>query len=179
MRIDFLRHQRTSINSILGYLILWMLLGIFILLREVPGLGEFMGVILAFAPFLLNLGALLLCVVNLAVLFFVAPAVALQGMNSFRLSNNLFERLRTDIFSNSLLWLTAALPLTVIILLLLTAMWMTEATYLMPTHTIAVVLQWFFIMIPFTTLLSPALVFFFNFAAEAHVLMRKKQSSES
>ncbi|MES2123025.1 MAG: hypothetical protein V4492_09700, partial [Chlamydiota bacterium] len=39
---------------------------------------------------------------------------------------------------------------------------------------VALSLQWFFIMLPFSALLTPALIFFFNFAAESHVLMLKK-----
>ena len=163
-----------SMPLVLVYLLLWMTLGIFILLREIPGIGEFMGVILAFAPFLLNLGALLLCVLNLAILFFVTPAVALHGINSFQLSQRLVERLRQDVFSNVLLCCFAVLPLLLVTSMLLGAAYLTGMTYLSPTHTLQVVLQWFFIMIPFASLLSPAVIFFFHFAAESHVLLRKK-----
>jgi hypothetical protein len=40
-----------------------------------------------------------------------------------------------------------------------------------------IVLQWFFIMLPFTALLSPAVVFFFNFATEAHVFLKRMQEA--
>ncbi len=40
------------------------------------------------------------------------------------------------------------------------------------------VVQSFFVMIPFTALLSPAVVFFFNFAAESHVLMKQQEKAE-
>src|SRR5262245_18674243 len=47
-----------TIPIILCYLLLWMLLGIFVLLKEIPGVGEFFGVIFAFGPFLINLGSI-------------------------------------------------------------------------------------------------------------------------
>jgi hypothetical protein len=70
-----------TIPVILFYLALWVLLGVFLLLRELPFVGDFFGVVLAFAPFLLNLGALLLCVLMLVALFFGTPVVALKGFN--------------------------------------------------------------------------------------------------
>src|SRR5208337_3939660 len=54
-----------SIPIILCYLLLWMLLGIFVLLKEIPGIGDLFGVLLSFGPFLINLGSLLLCVISL------------------------------------------------------------------------------------------------------------------
>ena len=58
-----------AIPIILSYLLLWMLLGIFVLLREVPAVGEFFLVILSFAPFIINLGTLVLCLFSLGLLF--------------------------------------------------------------------------------------------------------------
>ena len=69
-----------SIPIILCYLLLWMFLGIFMMLRGIPGIGEFIGVILSFAPFLINFLMLVLTVLNFAMLFFVAPVLALKGM---------------------------------------------------------------------------------------------------
>ena len=69
-----------SILPILAYLFLWTLLGIFFLLQEVPVLGDFFSVVFSFGPFLLIFGSLLLCLFNLGLLFFVAPAAALQPL---------------------------------------------------------------------------------------------------
>lgn len=162
-----------SIPMILSYLLLWMMLGIFVLLKQIPGVGEFFAVILIFGPFLLNLGSLVLCLLNVAMLFFVTPIIALKGLNRMRVTEILVKRLRGDAFSNILLAITAVLPLVFISALLVLAALMTGsmcASCESPLHS---VLQWFFIMIPFTALLSPAVVFFFNFAAEAHVLTQK------
>jgi len=58
-----------SIPPILAYLIVWMVLGFFFLLKEIPGVGHFFSVVLAFAPFLLIFISLLLCLFALALLF--------------------------------------------------------------------------------------------------------------
>jgi hypothetical protein len=162
-----------SIPIILSYLLLWMLLGIFVLLKQIPGIGEFFAVILVFGPFLLNLGALVLCVLNLAMLFFVTPVVALKGLNRIRVTQILVKRLKSDMFSNIFLALVATFPLLVFIGLLTLAAFLTGTVCYNCENPLHNVLQWFFIMIPFTALLSPAVVFFFNFAAEAHVLLQK------
>lgn len=163
-----------SIPIILSYLFLWMVLGIFLLLKEIPGIGEIFGVILAFGPFLLNLGTLILCVFTLGILFFATPVIALNGLNRIRISQILVKRFKEDIFSNLVLVTIALLPLAFFSGLLTLAAFLTEALCYACENPLHNVLQSFFIMIPFTFLLSPAVVFFFNFAAESHVLYSKR-----
>lgn len=163
-----------SIPIIMSYLLLWMLLGIFILLREIPTIGEFFGVVLSFGPFLINLGALVLCILNISMLFFVAPVVALKGINRMAISKILVNRFRRDPFSNMFLALIATFPLLFFIGLLSLAAFLTGSICLTCVKPVYTVLQWFFIMIPFAALLSPAVIFFFNFAAESHVLIQKQ-----
>lgn len=158
---------------ILCYLLMWMVLGVFFLLKEIPGVGEFFGVVLAFGPFLINFGSLLLCALNLAILFFVTPAVALKSVDPVSVSQIIVRRIHRDVFSNAVLMFIATLPLMTFIILLTLAALLTGTTYIESEDALHVVLQWFFIMIPFTMLLSPAVVFFFNFSAEAHVFLRK------
>lgn len=163
-----------SVPIILSYLLIWMFLGIFFLLRDISTFGQFFAVVLAFAPFLINLASLLLCLMNFALLFFVAPLIALKGFNKMQVSKILMHRMQNDAFSNFFLPFVALLPLLFVVGLLSLAAYLTGSicyTCEMPVYT---VLQWFVIMIPFTALLSPAVVFFFNFAAEAHVLMQKE-----
>lgn len=162
-----------SIPIILSYLLLWICLGIFVLLLQTPGIGEILGVLLSFAPFLLNLGILVLCLLNVTMLFLVTPIVALKGLNRTRLTQLLSIRLKGDVFSNLVLGILALLPLMIIGGLLVLAAFLTGSVCTICENPLHNVLQWFFIMIPFTALLSPAVVFFFNFAAEAHVLFCK------
>jgi len=166
-----------SVPIILSYLLLWMVLGIFVLLSEIPGIGIFFGTVLSFGPFLVNLGTLVLLVLNIALLFFVAPIIALKGFNRIQVSRTLVRRFKNDIFSNLFLVTIAALPLLFVVGLLTLSAFLTGSlcfACVTPLHT---VLFWFFTMIPFTALLSPAVVFFFNFAAEGHVLIQRKALS--
>lgn len=163
-----------SIPIILSYLLLWMMLGIFFLLHDIPGVGGFFSVILAFAPFLLNLGSLLLCAVSLSLLFFVAPAVALQGLNQIQLSQLVTKRFQHDIFFNLLLATVGVTPLLVLFALLSLSAFLTGAVCYTCENPLYITLQWFFVMIPFAALLSPTVIFFFNFAAESHVLLKKQ-----
>lgn len=163
-----------SIPVILLYLILWMLLGIFMMLKSIPGLGEFFGVVLAFAPFLINFLTLVLSVLNFAVLFYVTPVVALRGLSRHMVTQTLVRRWQSDVFSNLLLLFIALMPLTVVVALLVASAIITGSICVNCTDPVLTVIEWFFVMIPFTALLSPAVVFFFNFAAEAHVLSMRE-----
>lgn len=170
-----------TIPIIMGYLLLWMLLGIFFLLQGIPGVGSFFTIILAFGPFLLNFGSLLLCVLCIAVLYFLTPILAFRGFNRIKVSQLLVYRLKGDVFSNILLAFIALLPLTICLIILSIAAIMTGTICYSCETDWHIPLQWFFIMIPFTALLTPAVVFFFSMSAEAHVLMVKdsRQSSST
>jgi hypothetical protein len=162
---------------LLGYLFLWILLGVFFLLKEIPVLGELIGVLLSFGPFLLILGSLVLVILNLLLLFFVTPAVGLGGsVDRLKVAQLIIKRLRVDIFSNFILLLIALVPLLIVVALLIASAMLTGGAYVISSSSVYTVLQWFFIMLPFAALLAPAVVFFFNFAAESHVLMKKKLS---
>lgn len=163
-----------TVPIILIYLMLWMLLGIFFLLQNIPAVGEFFSVILAFAPFLLNMATLILCIFVIAVLFFVTPIIALKGMNRVLISQLIARRFKMDLFSNLLLFAIGILPLLIVFGFLLLSAVLTGTICVHCDDALHNVLQWFFIMIPFAALLSPALIFFFNFAGEAHVLMQKR-----
>ena len=162
-----------SIPLILSYLLLWMLLGIFVLLSKIPSVGDFFAATLSFAPFLLNLGALLLCVLALLMLFFVAPVVALKGLHRAQVTQIIAKRFRTDLFSNLLLGIIAIMPLVFMIGILSLAVLVSGGICSSCEDPLSTVLQWFFMMIPFTALLAPVVIFFFNFAAEAHVMTQK------
>lgn len=161
------------IPIILSYLLLWMLLGFFFLLKEIPGVGPFFSAILAFGPFLINLGSLILCVLSLAILFFVAPIIALKGINRIQIAQILSMRLKNDAFTNVVLALIATFPLWVIVGFLSLAAWMTGTVCFSCETHLQQILQWFFTMIPFTAVLTPGVIFFFNFAAESHVRLMK------
>ncbi len=163
-----------TIPIILSYLLLWILLGFFVLLSEIPIVGEFFGVLLSFAPFLIHLGTLLLCLLSLGVLFIMAPIVALKGLNRGIVFQTTIKRLEYNPFANIVLGFLALFPLILISALLTIAAKLTGSICLECNTTLQTVLKWFVIMVPFTACLTPAVIFFFNFAAEAHVLMQKE-----
>ena len=151
-----------TLPLLLAYLLLWMLMGIFYLLKEIPALGDFLGVILAFGPFLLVLGSLILSFFNLFVLFFATPHIALKSERKLKLAEDIYKRFSENIFSNLTLFLLGLLPLMLVVGILSLAAFMTGVNFLIRTETLAIALQWFFIMIPFCALLCPAVLFFFN-----------------
>lgn len=163
-----------SIPIILGYLVLWMLLGLFNLLKDVPYMGDFFAVVLVFGPFLLNVGSLLLCVLNIAMLFFLTPIVALRGINRLHVTQMLSRRFRMDIFTHLFLFVIALTPVLLTLGLLHLSLCLTGTAGFVSKGAIQSQVQWLFIMIPYTALLAPATVFFFNFATEAHVLMQSQ-----
>ena len=110
-----------AISIILSYLLLWMLLGIFVLLREVPAVGEFFLVILSFAPFIINLGTLVLCVLSLGLLFIGAPLIAFKGLDKGSIFQMAIKRLDKNPFANIILMMVSLIPLVLILLLLMVA----------------------------------------------------------
>ena len=84
------------------------------------------------------------------------------------------KRLEHDPFANFVLIVIALLPLALIASLLIIAAVLTGSMCPDCHNSIQTVVKWFFIMIPFTAFLAPAVIFFFNFAAEAHALMQKQ-----
>lgn len=160
-----------SIPPILIYLFLWIILGLFFLLKEIPGIGAFFSVVFSFAPFLLIFGSLVLCLFNLGLLFFVAPAAAFQPIRKVSLAKRVLDSLKTRSFSAIALFFIAILPILFVVGLLCIAAMLTNVSFSISERSLFVAMEWFFIMIPFAAVLSPAVVFFFNFAAESYVLL--------
>jgi len=163
-----------AIPPVLVYLMVWILLGIFLLLQEIPGIGNAISILLSFWPFLLILSSLLLCLFNLALLFFVTPAVALKSQDKTHLAKEVFASIQNKLFSNILFLLMALLPIGFVVGVLSFAATLTHENYFAQEHPLSIGLYWFFIMIPFSAILTPGVIFFFNFAAESYNYLQKK-----
>ncbi len=157
-----------------AYLVLWFVLGLFYLLKHIPSVGETLGMVLSFGPFLLILGSFFLSLVNLLLLFFMPPVVALKSTVKWELAEEVLLKICHQPFIHLKLLVMGLLPLIIIVGILISAATMTGMALFVMERTWAISLQWFFIMIPFAALLTPALVFFFNFAAESFVLLQKR-----
>ena len=162
-----------AVPLLLSYLLLWGVLGIFYLLKEIPGAGEVIGVIFSFGPFLLILGSLLLSIGVLCLLFFITPIVSLKSIIHFHLVEECYERFKKNFFVHLLLLGLGLMPVILVIGFLILAATLTGMTYVITERAWAIGWQWFFIMVPFAAFLSPAIVFFFNFSAESFVVMQK------
>lgn len=163
-----------SLPPLLTYLFLWMALGIFFLLKEIPGIGDFFSVVLAFGPFLLIFGSLLLCLFNLGLLFFVAPAAAFQPFKRLSLAKRVFGSFQGNLLSSIALFLLALVPILFVTGLLSLSALLTNVSFLTMDKSLTVAMEWFFIMLPFCAILTPAVIFFFNFAAESFQLLQPK-----
>lgn len=160
-----------ALPLLLAFLIFWILIGLFLLLKAIPYLGAFFGVFLAFAPFLLNLGTLILLFAALLAFFFVAPPLATtEKVNRIAL----FERIKKDLFTNLLLLGVAYLPVWIVWEFIGNAAGMTFQLYTQGTGPFQIVLRSLFMMLPFVAILSPAITFFFNFAYEAYLHLEKE-----
>lgn len=160
-----------AIPPLLAYLLLWIALGVFFLLREIPGIGAFFSVVFAFGPFLLIFGSLLLCLFNLGLLFFVAPAAAFQPLKRVSLAKRVVTLFQGRILSSVSLFLIALAPILLVVGLLTLSACLTNVA---PEKPLSVALSWFFIMVPFAAILTPSAIFFFNFAAESYQLLHSK-----
>jgi hypothetical protein len=165
-----------SMPPLLAYLFLWIAMGIFFLLKEIPGIGDFFSVVLAFGPFLLIFGSLLLCLFNLGLLFFVAPTAALHPFKRISLAKQVFGFFQGNLLSSIALFLLAMVPIVLMTGLLSLSALLTNVSFLTMDKSLTVALEWFFIMLPFCAILTPAVIFFFNFAAECHQLLQPKTS---
>ena len=168
-----------SLPLILSYLLLWTMMGVFHLLKGIPGIGEVIGVLLAFGPFVLVFASLALSFASILILFFVTPHVALKNGMQFHIAEEIVARISSSVFINALFLIIGLAPLLLCVSFLTLSAVMTGVNYLSATAAIGVSLEWFFIMVPFALILTPFVVFFFNFATESYALIQKKSKKSA
>jgi hypothetical protein len=158
---------------VLVFLSIWAALGLFYLVREIPLVGDFFASILSSGPFLLHLAALLLGLFSVYVLFVVSPFFALKSFFEASLISQESRIYLADFFLRMVALFTGVFPLVISVILLTIAAKMTTHGYVASSNYLQMVVQWLMIMVPYAILLSPSIVFFFNMAAETHVLVHK------
>ncbi len=166
-----------AVPSVLVYLLFWIVLGFFFLMKEIPGIGHFFSVVLSFGPFLLIFGSFILCFVNLALLFFVAPAATLELIRRGSLAKRIFESLRLRFFSAIVLLILSLIPLFFVGGILWASASLTESRFLVSENTLYMAMEWFFIIITFSAIFKPFFVFLFNFSAESYALLHSQNIS--
>jgi hypothetical protein len=163
-----------TIPLLTAYLVLWFILGIFYLLKNIPSVGEMLGVVLSFGPFLLIFGSMVLSLINLVLLFFMPPWVALKSTMRWEMAEEVLKKIGQQPFYHLILLLLGLIPLVTVVGFLILAAALTGMTFIVTERTWTIALQWFFIMIPFAAILSPVIIFFFNFAAESFAFLQRR-----
>lgn len=167
-----------AVPIIFAYLVLWMFLGVFYLLRAIPGIGSTLGSILSFGPFLLVFGSLLLSLLSLITLFFLTPAASLRSHLKPQLAVEIWQKLKENPFLCFIMPLIALFPILLVTGFLSLAAVVTHIMYIDSTHGLSIILKWLFMMVPFSAVLTPAVIFFFHFSAETHSLMHKQTQTQ-
>ncbi|HSX12433.1 MAG TPA: hypothetical protein VLF61_02985 [Rhabdochlamydiaceae bacterium] len=170
----FLAIFHLAVPLFFAYTILWMTLGLFYLAKMIFPMSDVMGAVLSFGPFLLVLAALVLSFFNLLLLFFATPQAALKSDYRPEQLKEIFVYFRENPFLTVVFPVLGILPILFAAGLLSLAAVVTDLMYVGAKQHLSVALQWFFMMLPFSILLAPAVVFFFNFAAESYVLIQRK-----
>lgn len=155
-----------AIPLLIAFVACWVLLSLFILVKAIPYLGIFFGIVFSFAPFLLILAVLLLFAFALISLFFITPVAASKEKINWQ---NFVSGIKRDAFTHLLFLGIAVVPVWIAWFFLKKACLMSLGVYSFGDSQLEVILQSFFVLLPFSALFSPFLIFFFNFAVEAYL----------
>ncbi|MCH9811578.1 DUF3488 domain-containing protein [bacterium] len=164
---------------ILSYLVLWSVLGVFYLLKQIPAFGDVFGTLFSFGPYLLVLGSFALAIISVLLLFFITPHVALKKTLRMNVAAEVTARMKKSIFANGVLLFSAALPISLVVFFLILGAQMTGANYFAPSEPLAMGIRSLMMMVPFCLILTPFIVFFFNFSLESYMLFKKQKKEES
>ncbi len=155
------------------FISLWIVLGIFALLQQTSGFGEVIATIFAFFPFLISFFIVVLIIFQFAVFFVATPLAAFLGLDKKPLLNAIVLRVKTSLFSNAFLAILSIIPLVMTIKILIGSYLMMGMTYELKGSMLQHIIELFFVMLPCAALLTPSVIFFFNFSAEAQTIVSK------
>jgi hypothetical protein len=68
--------------------------------------------------------------------------------------------------------MVALLPTLIVGGLLYWAASLTQSSFFFAEHSLAMAMEWLIVMLPFVALLTPSVVFFFNFSVESYHLLQ-------
>ncbi len=171
--------SQLSMPFVFVFLFTWIAIGVFYLIKSIGVIGESISVILIFCPFVLIFISLVLSICSFLILFFATPHIALKNLTNkncvnFNLLKKITENLYKNIFLNMILLFISLIPLAFCILFLVLSIFITFTNYTSLNSPIASTMKWFFIMIPSTFIITPFIIFFFNFACESYYILNKK-----
>ncbi|NGX56608.1 MAG: hypothetical protein K1060chlam5_00851 [Candidatus Anoxychlamydiales bacterium] len=162
-----------SFSYILVFLILFIIFSIFVFVKEIPHIGAIVGSILSFIPFLIVMLSIILLIANMLTLFFLSPIITLSNIKSLKIIKECYQNFKNNIFLNILFFLIAILPGVFIIILLSISTKITNLSYVIETNIVSFFIKNLIIALQYSIFLTPAIIFFFNFAAEGFNLVKK------
>jgi hypothetical protein len=156
-----------SLPLMVTHLLLWVLLGVFFFLQDVPYLGTLVAVLFSMLPYAFLVVILGLPIFTVFVLFYGSCYFA------FDLTVELepLKEKPLTIFRNFFIGL---LPLALAILFFGSIYWFTMDLFKIEENILALTLQRIFLLIPFSLYLSPFILFFFHFGLESYREVVKK-----
>lgn len=146
---------------------LWLVLFLFSFLSQIPSIGS----LFVFGPYLLLFLALMLLMCNIIFLFFITPIIALSKNEKF-ISESL-KRMKYNYFYNMVSFIIAVIPLGVILGFLYLAKVLSQVFEISPVDPFSLAVRSVFIFAPVCAIITPFVIFFFNFAAEMYQLYKK------
>jgi len=155
-----------SVPSILVFVSLIVIMGVFSLIGNIPTVGEAFHVIFGFAPFLVVLTLLLLSVLSLLILFFLSPTVALKTGSPLDIAKNVYQKFIKDPFTNIILFMIGIIPALFVLTLILIAASLSNVHRV--DNALYFLMQWIFMMVPTALIMTAPILFFFNFATESY-----------
>lgn len=160
---------------LLVYFILWSLFGVFHALAQIPAVGNFISILLAFTPFVVILASIILMVVGVVLLFCCAPSLALGEKSGLEMLLILRLSLKKYFLSHCMFILLGILPVLIGGGVCLFAAEITVSSVFNSTNIAS--FQFLFILIPLCGLISPFVVSFFHLAVEAYNAIQKREKS--
>lgn len=164
-----------SIPVIFIFLVLWVVFGLFVGIKNIPHVGSFFGVFLSIIPFLLILLAILLVVFSVGTLFFISPEMSLSKKKKKELLKSLIFNFKVNLFGNLTLFFIGVLVVFIAYFILFLSIVFTKSYFALPMNNVYAGFMSFFLMIPFTLFLTPFIIFFFNFALESFNLLKVRE----
>jgi hypothetical protein len=163
------------IPFLLVYFILWSFFGIFHALGQIPTIGTFISVILAFAPFLVLVSSIALILLGVVLLFTCAPWLALQEQLHISMLLSIKESFKRYFLSYCMFIVLGLLPLVLGGGLCICAAHTTVTLVFQSQQVFS--FQFIFILIPLCALLAPCVISFFHFGVEAYNALQKREKS--
>jgi hypothetical protein len=160
--------------SFLSFLLIWILLGILFLFKEIPGAGEFFSAVFSFASFLLIAALVFICLMNLFVLFFISPASSLLVLRKFSLFKQWLHSLRFRFLAAMIFFVIGIIPLLLVSKIVSYSLDCTHLYFFTSQHPLFIGMEALFVMIPIVILFTPAVLFFFHVATECYRFFEEK-----